>query len=213
MVLFAGCSGVQQLHVTSDPSGAFLKANQQNVGATPLLYEYDTTVQPRFTLTAEKEGYFPESILISPASAAVREGQVKLVLRPNSALQETTTSNATNTWLRVQINPAITADNAWQRIVDIVTTYYDSLEQLDVLSGYIRSTPRERRWDFGDPRGPFFVRTQFLGSISSKEPLVYKFKLKAESRWGNTLDWLEYDRVFKRDAELIEELTNRLGIK
>jgi hypothetical protein len=134
-------------------------------------------------------------------------------MRQNPVWQETTTSRATNTWLRVQIDPAISQDASWQKIVDAVTTGYDSLEQLDPLSGYLRSTAQQRRWDFGDRRGPFFVRTQFLGSLSSKEPLIYKMKIKAESRWGTIGDWQPYERVFGKDSDLIEELSNRLGLK
>ena len=48
---------------------------------------------------------------------------------------------------------------------------------------------------------------------SQVSPLIYKFKIKAESRWGSSRDWEPYDRVFKKDAELIEELTSRLGLK
>ena len=134
-------------------------------------------------------------------------------MRQNPVWQETTTSRATNTWLRVQIDPAISQDASWQKIVDAVTTGYDSLEQLDPLSGYLRSTVQQRRWDLGDRRGPFFVRTQFLGSLSSKEPLIYKLKIKAESRWGTIGDWQPYERVFGKDSDLIEELSNRLGLK
>ena len=57
------------------------------------------------------------------------------------------------------------------------------------------------------------MRTQFLGSLSSKEPLIYKMMIKAESRWGTIGDWQPYERVFGKDSDLIEELSNRLGLK
>lgn len=211
--LLPACNSVRHLHITSDPPGAFIKANQTNVGVSPLTYEYDTRSMPAFTVTAELEGYFPESIVIRKDSRASTTGQIQLAMRQNPVWQETTTSRATNTWLRLQITPELTQETSWQKIVDAVTTSYDSLEQLDPLSGYLRSTAQSRRWDLRDTRGIFEVRTQFLGSVSSKEPLIYKMKIKADFRWGGSGDWQPYERVFSKDADLIEELTNRLGLK
>ena len=97
--------------------------------------------------------------------------------------------------------------------MDSVTTVYDSLEQLDPSSGYLRSAMRERRWDLGFRLGIYIIRTQLSGSIASLEPLIYKFKIKSEYRWSRSSNWDPYNRVFKVDAERVEELTNRLGIK
>ena len=95
-----------------------------------------------------------------------------------------------------------------------MTTAYDSLEQLDFQSGYIRSV-RQLREFRGGTKGDFIIRTQFLGSISSKTPLTYKFKIRSEKRYkrASSESWEDYPRVFKNDAELIEELQARLGIK
>lgn len=201
------------LHITSDPMGVFVKANQKNLGLTPLQYEYDDALTPTFTISGEKEGYFSESVIVSPTSPYVLQGQIRLALRENPIWRETVSSNATNVWLRVQIQQDITAEDVWQKIVDSVTTAFDSLEQLDPLSGYLRSASRERRWDIGDPKGAFLVRTQFIGSLSSKDPLIYKLKIKSDFRWDSWREWQPYERVFKEDAELIEELGGRLGIK
>ena len=91
---------------------------------------------------------------------------------------------------------------------------YDSLEQLDQQSGYLRSSPQIREFPKG-PDGPFLVRTQFIGSISTQDPLTYKIKLVAQTRGKHesSESWAEFDRVFAQDAQLVEELQNRMGIK
>jgi hypothetical protein len=129
-----------------------------------------------------------------------------------AALQETTTSDAANNWLRVQVDPSLAPDIVWQKLVDSVTGCYPSLEMIDAASGYMRSVYNIRK--FGRPGSgeEFEVRTRFICSISSKSPLVYKMKI--ESEWSTPQqDWAPYDRVFKQDAELVEELQSRLGVK
>jgi len=130
----------------------------------------------------------------------------------DAALEVTTTSDAANNWLRVQVDPTLAPDVAWQKLVDSVTGCYPSLEMIDSASGYVRSVYTIRT--FGKPGSPgaFIVRTRFICSISSKSPLVYK--LKIDSEWSTPQqDWAPYDRVFKQDAQLVEELQNRLGVK
>ena len=93
-------------------------------------------------------------------------------------------------------------------------TVYDSLEQLDQTSGYLRSAPRIREYAKG-PDGPFFVRTQFVGSISTLDPLTYKIKIasKMRKKWDAEESWRDFGRVFSEDAQLVEELQSRLGLK
>jgi hypothetical protein len=145
-----------------------------------------------------------------------------------AAMQVTTTSEAANNWLRVQVEPSLVPDVVWQKLVDSVTGCYPSLEMVDATSGYMRSVYNVKKFGNPDPRagGQFVVRTRFICSISSKSPLVYKMKI--ESEWtapqvvGGGLfapqqvvqqDWTPYDRVFKEDAQLVEELQSRLGVK
>jgi hypothetical protein len=145
-----------------------------------------------------------------------------------AALQVTTTSNAANNWLRVQVDPSLVPDVVWQKLVDSVTGCYPSLEMVDATSGYMRSVYNIKKFGNPNPRagGQFIVRTRFICSISSKSPLVYKMKI--ESEWSAPVivggglfapeqvvqqDWTPYDRVFKDDAQLVEELQSRLGVK
>jgi hypothetical protein len=129
------------------------------------------------------------------------------------ALQVTTTSDAANNWLRVQVDPSLAPDVTWQKIVDSVTEDYPDLEMVDVASGYIRSVYTIRQ--FGEPgvKNGFQVRTRFVCSIASKSPLVYKIKIESEMSSPPYVDWRPYNRVFNQDAQLVEELESRLGVK
>jgi hypothetical protein len=205
-----GCNTTRTLQINTQPPGAFISTNGKNMGKAPQVLEYQQG--HAVSISATKEGYFDEAITLYPQSQDLKNGIVTLALMENPIWHETTTSRATNVWLRVQINEALSQKDTWQRVVDAATSTYDSLEQLDPESGYIRSTIRLKRWELGS-QGSFTVRTQLIGSIASQSPLIYKFKIKAEFSEGRANDWRPYERVFSKDAEMIEELTNRLGIK
>jgi hypothetical protein len=209
MALAAGCA-TAPTEVISDPEGAFIKVNGTGLGGSPQNYTFDLNKLPVYQVTASKDGYFDCNVTVD-ANDPTQNGVLKLALQPDPSWQETTVSDATNRWLHVQISAGITQDEAWQKIIDSVTTRYASLEQLDSSSGYLRSTLISRT--FKNPMtGDFTIRTQFLGAVASKEPLVYKMEIRAEQSTPSG-DWVPYDRVFKEDAQLIDELQNRLGLK
>ncbi len=187
-----------------------IQVDGRNVGRTPASYVLSFEDKSRVVVSAKMEGYHPEEVTLAEDSDPVDDEHLKLVLMEDQAWGVTTTSEATNRWLRVQIDSTLEPDQVWQKLVDSVTSRYANLEQLDMASGYIRTVEELRR--FQGPWGQYQVRTRFLGSMAARKPLVYKFKIEAgqTNRFG---DWIPYGRVFKEDASLIEELQDRLGIK
>jgi len=213
LVLTAGglAWAAKPIMITSEPAGAFIKINDQNMGNTPVSYEFNFRKTPVYYVEASKEGYFQYIITIEDGSEAIKKKALKMVLKENPAWKVTAESSATNTWLRIHINPFLTADDVWQKLVDAVTSSYDSLEQMDVKSGYLRSVATVR--EFEGPKGVFYIRTQFVAAISSTDPLVYKVKIASETRRKDQEAWSPYERVFTKDAQLIEELQSRLSKK
>ncbi|NUN47445.1 MAG: hypothetical protein HUU15_01280 [Candidatus Brocadiae bacterium] len=205
-----GCSGTREVNITSEPQAAFIQIDGQNAGNAPLTHTFNFRHKPSYVVTASLQGYFTEEVVLGGKSPPVQYGALRIVLLEDEAFKATTTSEATNAWLRIQISPTLTADMVWQKLVDSVTSAYSSLEQLDNSSGYIRSVSTSRK--FRGPKGQFSVRTRFTGSIAQKEPLLYKLKIESEISWNGS-DWSPYSRVYKEDAALIEELQSRLGIK
>ena len=102
-------------------------------------------------------------------SRQLSSGVIDVVLEEDPAWTTTNESEATNKWLRIPVDPGISHAIAWQKVIDSVTSVYDSLEQLDQTSGYLRSTPRVKEFEKG-PEGPFFVRTQFIWVNFNCEP-------------------------------------------
>lgn len=215
-IVLAGCSGGgRTTKITSEPSNAFIKVDGQNVGSTPVSFPFDLEKITMYPVSAEKQGFRTVTVAVRKGDGKIRRGNLHLVLQEDPAWSETTSSEATNRWLRLQVDPAIDAADAWQKIVDSVTTAYDTLEQMDFQSGYIRSVWQSRSFAGGPKEGPFSIKTQFVGTISSKKPLTYKFRISSRKYLDRESreKWEEYPRVFRINAELVEELQLRLGLK
>lgn len=205
-----GCDATRQITISSEPPGAFIQIDGQNAGNAPISQTFDFGSKYTFVIAGSMSGYFTEEVVLTKRSPAVRTGDLRLVLAEDEAWKATTTSEATNAWLRIEIDPKLSVELMWQKLIDAVTGAYSSLEQMDSSSGYIRSLATVRK--FRSPKGQFSVRTRFTGSISQKTPLLYKLKIEAEVS-TNGSDWSPYSRVFKEDEALIEELQSRIGSK
>ncbi|MEK7469310.1 MAG: PEGA domain-containing protein [Planctomycetota bacterium] len=206
----AGCDSTRQITISSEPAGAFIQIDGQNAGNAPISQTFDFGSKYTFVIAGSMTGYFTEEYVLTKRSPAVRTLEIRLVLAEDEAWKATTTSEATNAWLRIQVDTKLTPEAMWQKLIDAVTGAYSSLEQMDPSSGYIRSVATVRK--FRSPKGQFSVRTRFTGSVAQKEPLLYKLKIEAEIS-TNGGDWSPYSRVFKEDEALIEELQSRLGTK
>jgi hypothetical protein len=207
MVLGAlGCATTTT--VKTNPDGALVSVDGKEIGNSPANYTFDFLRQSVYRVTASKPGHFDASVSVASDGLVVPK-VLTLNLKPDESYAQTTTTEATNRWLRIQVPESVKQDEVWQKLVDAVTGRYSGIEQMDNSSGYLRSAPTGR--SFKDPSGgEFSVRTQFQGAVSSRSPIVYKVKIVSErsTPGGN---WVPFDRVFKEDAELLDELQTRLG--
>lgn len=198
----AGCA-VPETSIVSKPAGATVAINGVTMGTTPIPHRFDFKQTPTSIVVASKTGYLNEELILTKESPGIQDNQLNIVLAEDEAYKVTTMSDAGNNWLRVPVDPSLPPDVVWQKIVDSVTSSYPSLEMIDAVSGYMRSVYSIRR--FKGPNGDIQVRTRFICSISSKTPLVYKIKIESEMSVPHQ-NWASYDRVFKEDAQLIEEI-------
>jgi hypothetical protein len=208
--VLTGC-GAQSVTITSVPDGATVLVNGNPIGATPVKYAFDYSQRTYFDIVVRKTGYLEMSQQLIGDTDAARQSKLVFELPIDPSFKETTSSQAANQWMRVQISDRLTRELMWQTLVDSVTSRYSNLEQMDAASGYIRSVPLVKIYHH-PVRGDYTVRTQFLGSIVSTQPLVYKFKIQSEYS-DHPGQWTPFDRIFSGDEQLVEELQNRLGLK
>ena len=200
--------------INSNPPGANIRVGNDPIGRAPVEYKFNFSDRGRrYLIVATSPGYLDNVIRLDRNSPQFNSGIVEVAMESDPSWTSTAESEATNTWLRIQVNAGITHAEAWQKVIDSVTSVYDSLEQLDQSSGYLRSTAKIK--EFESNEGPIFVRTQLIGSIASTSPLTYKIKIQSKTRKKSESDqkWVDFDRVFSEDSVLVEELLSRLGLK
>lgn len=208
--LLGGCAA-SSTQIVSDPPGAQILINEAPSGSAPVSYTFDFSKTPNALVRAVKPGYFDEEVSLTSGDSGskIKDNQLLLAMDEDQSYKITTSSEAVNNWLRIQVDAALDKDAMWQKLVDAVTSRYPSLEMIDNNSGYLRSVYIARK--FKSRHGEFEIRTRFVGSVASKSPLVYKIKVEAELR-GGTEDWKPFQRIFVEDQQLVEEIQARLGI-
>lgn len=206
-IVVSGC-GERMVAITTQPAEAVLVVNGRNLGPAPKTHQFTFRDEAVYSVTAFKEGFYNEVVTLTKDSDAIHAGILNLVLEPDHCWTSTTISQATNTWLRLPVDPGLSREVIWQKVVDAVTTRYDSLEQIDAASGYLRSSPRLKSFKVNGTT--VALRNQFYCAQASFDPLVYKVKVVSERSVAGT-DWKPYGRIFKADADLVNELMVRMG--
>jgi hypothetical protein len=206
-VLAVGC-GPETTTIRTEPTGAFVKVDGDNKGTAPVTHDFDYRGNRHAVVQATLAGYIPVEQVVDRKET--KNGMLVIALEPDPVWAETTESEAANRWLRIHVAEEYDEPEMWKRIVDSVTTRYSVIEQMDPDSGYILSAAETRR--FQRTGEMIAIRTKIVGAVSSEQPLIYRIKIVAD--WSkNGGPWMQYDRVFKDDAELVEELHSRLSIR
>ncbi|MCI5141263.1 MAG: PEGA domain-containing protein [Candidatus Electrothrix sp. ATG1] len=216
--LMYGCAGTPGTSIHSNPSGAFVEVNGMNVGPTPVTYDFEWEFTPNYMVKATKEGYVDWEETIYKNN--IKKKNLQIILKPDPSYGVTSGSQATNKWLRIPTNKDLEPSDLWQKIVDSVTSNYDSLEQVDSESGYMRSIYKTQTFEMGGGE-TLIIRTQFICAVADRSPLVYKVKIssqKFESATAGIRDldnipemmWKPHNRVFKTDKDMLEEMLHRL---
>jgi hypothetical protein len=214
LMLAVGCaSPAKPTMLSTDPQGAKLQVNGRDVGLAPTTYTFDFSDTKSYDVTAAQPGFYDARVQVTPDSADVKTGLLKVSLSPDTAYAATVPSDAANQWALVQADPKLPKDAVWQRLVSVVTDRYTHLTSLDSLSGHLESATYSR--EFPHPSNKSItIRTQLVAAISSQQPLVYKVKIVSQSSYGTDPDrWTEYPRVFPEDADLVNKIRNQVGVQ
>jgi len=158
----------------------------------------------------KKTGYFTETTEVTSSDISGDSNEVFIKLIPSPMWQATFESPATNQWLRLIASPGVSEAEVWKQMVDATTKRFPDLEEFDYNSGYIKSAVKTKR--YSTPRGEFRLRSRFVAALADQDPLTYKIKLISE--WTDKgVEWYPYNRVFREDALLIDELVDRFGME
>ena len=165
----------------------------------------------KHTVYAEKAGYIAEVRTFSINDIAADIQEIKLSQTKDDAYFASVQTDAANKWLQQEVSKEMDKQTAWNKVVSMVTTYFDAIEVMDPQSGYIRTA-----WRIGKfPNAGKWIRTQVVVNIETMDPLSFRLKLKSEwseARKQSTQDedYQEYNRVLRKYFPIIEAFRGRL---
>jgi hypothetical protein len=204
-----GCASPDKT-IMSEPPGASVIVNDEPAGLTPLKYDFDFGKRIKYDVLVQKDGFLSGHQVVYSDTLLAQQAVLDFPLSRDPSWNDTAESDIANTWLRIQISAAFPKDTIWQRIFDSVTTRYPSIDQMDKDAGYLQSHPITKTYHVNGDQ--YSIRTSFVATIASTEPLVYKFKIVSERSTGND-QWVAWHRIFNEDQKLIDELQDRLAAK
>ncbi len=206
-----GCGGSPKATtITTEPSGAFVSVNGENLGSSPRTHEFDFKRVKVFEVRASMPGFHDASTEITRSAPAIRDGVLRIMLEEDPAWTSTTTSEATNRWLSIPIDPATSEQDIWNVMVHSVTKRYPEFQTLDPSALYMATAPVSR--SFRHPRdGNYVIRTTFFARRGSDARVMDAMIRSELIEPSGTVK--QHGRVFKEDADIIQELQSRLGVR
>ena len=202
-----GCASPQKT-IMSEPPGASVTVNDEPAGLTPLKYDFDFGKRIKYDVVVRKDGFIPGEQVVYSDTVLAQQAVLQFQLKHDPSWEDTTESEIANQWLDIQINPQI-APEVWRRLIETVATRY-RVQTMDQTAGYIDTISILKTYTVNGES--YSIRTSFIATIASTDPLVYKVKIISE-RSSAPDQWVPWHRVFNEDQKLIDQLQERLGIK
>jgi len=209
-MLATGCASNQKM-IISDPPEASVSINGQLVGITPLKYNFDFNARSKYEISITKDGYIAVDRLLYSETPMASQSELHYNLERDPAWDDTSESPFTNQWQQISISPDYNKQTMWPLLVQTVTEHYSGIQVMDAQSCYISSLPRVKSYT-SSSGAQCYLRTYMIGSIFTSSPLIYQVKIVAERSDGGD-NWVPWQRVYRQDKELVEEIQQRLGIK
>ncbi len=207
--LFSACAPKTSIETTiqTEPNGARVFINgDESLQPTPFRYTFDFDINQEYELFVQKEGYFEEEFIITRELPELESGSVSIPLSRSPLWEATTFSQATNSWLQIQVADYLNVREAWEILLDTVVKHSPDLKELNFESGYLQTHYSVKKFD--TKNGEFLLRCQLTAALISSEPIIYRIKEVAE--WsGNGVEWHKYNRIFFEHDDMIKELQQR----
>jgi len=121
--------------------------------------------------------------------------------------RQTVTQMATNVWLTIK-GQNITYEEAWQKIVSTIGEKYE-IEVLESDAGYLRTAWRSRSFliKYGlmkEEKKQVQFRSRIVVRCISKQETTFKIQVATQQNVGGS--WQDFDRIFKDDLTLVQEI-------
>jgi hypothetical protein len=197
------------VNLTTQPANADIWVGGKKVaaGEYPLTVKEGTCVEVQFQANAFLP-YSREYCNQANSTPAPENDFVKL--NSDESWTFSTASDQANVNFSIDVNPQLTAENAWKLVAQIATQNFDVIEVTDQATGYLRTG-----WNVWQRNGGRVIRTRVIVKQSSTAPLRYTIKLQSEyAPPGTSIKdderFQPWDRILLTYKDLINEAQSRL---
>ncbi len=166
--------------------------------------------------TTEKEG----SLGLWPAQFDKNQkGPVVIRLEEDQAYKQTIVSDVANKWQTIEPSTQISEDDAWKKIISIVTDNFNDVEQLDRASFYMRTAWKVRRYAYSITRERLVIKRGVADKLTIKVQIESQVHYLNPTSSGTTAqnappprdeDYEASNRVFAADADTLRILREQL---
>ena len=119
-------------------------------------------------------------------------------------------SDIANLDIPIKVREGMNEEDAWRRMAQIITGYFDVIEVSDRETGYMRTA-----W-YIKSFASATIRTRVIVKLANDDPLTYKIKIMSERANGPGVSgradeaYDEWDRILRTFSGLIEEIQTRM---
>ena len=136
--------------------------------------------------------------------------QVSIDLPFDESYNSSVQSDQANVNFTIEVNPKLSADQAWRIVSQVVLGKFDVLEITDKETGYMRTAWEVTKFNHS------IVRTRVIVKLGDETPLKYVVKVNSEHSDDESATvkddekFQEWDRVLNSYKDLISEMQGRL---
>ncbi len=119
-------------------------------------------------------------------------------------------SDISNLDIPIKVREGMSEQDAWRRMAQIITGYFDIIEVSDRETGYMRTAWYLKSFSNAT------TRTRVIVKLANDDPLTYKIKIMSEKANGPGISakadeaYDEWDRILRTFSGLIEEIQTRM---
>jgi hypothetical protein len=213
---------VAQINV--QPEGASISVDGREVGKGN--YAVNIPEGKCVDVFIQYPGYAPvQQSLCNKPDVSQPEANYAIKMPEDEAYTQSEESSIANVNFGVEVNPSLSAPEAWKKLCSIIQTFFDEIESQDATTSYLRTN-----WVASIPFNltspyPRIIRTRVVITSGGSSPLKYNIKIQSEvSRMGKDCkpEGMKYPpvsrddcfdafpRIFRKYKDLVSEVQARL---
>lgn len=200
----------QTVEVSASEPDAKIIVDGQNLGTGKLKVKVSKNGCTNVKIT--KPGYLTyEQTYCNKKGATDPPKKQFFDMKKDDSFEASVKSDQANIDFSIEVSKKLDPNDAWKRVNQIVTDYFDAIEVADKETSYLRTSWNVQTFQQNT------IRTRLIIKLSKSDPLTFKVKLVSEYSGAAMTSvkadeqFREWDRILRKYQNTINDFTTRLG--